>query len=368
MDSAGKKTRGVVFAESRQVAVLKLKKQGLIPTDVKELAETQPEAAPMFGKVSVRNLSMYTRKFAELVRTDIPLTEIFDILAEEEEYRPLKEASEFLSTEVAKGRGLPEAMKERPRCFSPLYIRMIEAGMRSGTLDLIAQNLAKLYETESAFRQKLISRLFYPAGLLAFCFILSIATRALGVLNVGVFGGIMMFWTVVIALILIGITRAGYSLYRRIGFRLPWLGDYMRKINLARFCRIFGLQYASGVPVLEGLDTAKVTLQDPTLSQGVTGLQKRINAGMDLREAMVASGVFPKRMVSMVATGEAAGSVELMLQKLAEYYELDIETGSTIMAWAIWFVVFIAVAVTVGAVVISLWQNYFNMINSLIPF
>jgi len=366
MDASGKRVRGITTAGSREAAVLKLKKLGLAPTSLTELRKRNPTSAPIFGKVNVKALSIYTRKFAELVKSGIALSEIFEILAEEEEYPILREASTFLAGEVAKGRGLAESMSARPMCFSPLYIRMIEAGMQSGTLDRISQNLAKLYETESVFRQKLIAKLWYPAILLFVCFLLSLLTRSFGVLSESVFSAMMFFWFCVAIIIVFGMTRVGYKIYRTIGFRLPWIGNYMRKINLARFCRIFGLQYSAGVPVLEGLDVAKQTLQDPQLSSAVTGMQKRINAGMDLREAMVATGVFPKRMVSMVAAGEVAGGVELMLEKLAEYYELDIETGSTIMATVIWFVVFFAVAITILAVVVSLYQSYWSMFDEFL--
>lgn len=366
VDPTGKKCKGVIFSESREGALTSLKDKKLIPTSINEVVARQPQNAPGLGGVSVQRLAMYTRKFAELSKTDIPLSEQFEILSEEEEGYMLREASAHVAHETGLGRPLAEAMTERPRVFSKLYIKMVQAGLSSGTLDRVAENLAKLYEAENTLRKKMVSKLVYPAILLIFCFLAAIVLRWVGFVSDALFGSIMAIWLIIGMLVLLGITRPGYAIYRQIGFRLPWIGKLMRNINLARFCRIFGLQYGAGVPILESLEVSKEVLQDPTLERAVSGVQKRVNAGMDLRDAMVASGSFPKRIVGMVGTGEKAGGVDYMFQKLAEYYELDIDTQSTIMTTVLYFVVFMAVAGTIVTVVLSAWGSYFGMINDLI--
>jgi type II secretory pathway component PulF len=195
---------------------------------------------------------------------------------------------------------------------------------------------------------------------------MSIILRFIGFITPQLFAGLMGFWMVIIGLVLFGMTRTGYRIYREIGMRLPFIGTFMKKINLARFCRIFGLQYAAGVPLLEGLEASRQVLQDSNIERAVRGIEKRVQGGMELREAMVSVGVFPKQMVGMVGVGERAGGVDRMLEKLAEYYELDIRTTATIMTTVIWFVVFLMVGVTVGAIVISAWGHYFGMIGELI--
>ncbi len=371
VDRSGKPLKGVVHAESREGAVIAIRNQGLIPTGVCELREKRPQYAPGFGGVSVQRLAAYTRKFAELSRTDIPMSEVFEILGEEEEGRLLPEASRYVAREIGTGRQLGQAMSQCPRVFSKLYIRMVEAGIRSGTLDRVADNLARLFETENALRKNLVSKLIYPALLLAFSFLVALILHSvrLGerrIISDGLFYMLMWFWMMIGLLGLFGITRPGYAIYRQIGFRLPWIGALMRNINLARFCRIFGLQYAAGVPIVEGLETSKEVLQDPLLERAVTGIQKRINAGMDLRDAMIATRIFPGMMVSMIGTGERAGGVDKMLEKLAEYYELDVNTQSTIMATVLIFVVMLAVLITGGAIVIGAWSSHFAMINDVI--
>jgi type IV pilus assembly protein PilC len=367
VDRAGKVQKGKLTADSREGAVIALRERGLIPTSVREIQSVRPAAAPGLGSVTVQRLGVFTRKFAELISTDIPLSEVFEILAEEEEGTLLPEACRHVAKEVAKGNYLIHAMAERPRVFSPLYIKMVEAGMRSGTLDKVADNLARIYEAETALRKRFISKLIYPAIILGVAFLSAFVLRAIGFVRNELFMALMGFWLVMGGLAVFGITRIGYSIYRQIGFRLPGIGKLMRNINLARFCRILGLQYGAGVPILEGLEVSKETLQDPTLQRAVTGIQRRINSGMDIREAMAAVGVFPRRVVTMVGVGERAGGVEQMLAKLAEYYDLDVETGSTILTTIIFFVVFFMVAITVGIIVISAWSSYWGLIGEFMP-
>ena len=169
-----------------------------------------------------------------------------------------------------------------------------------------------------------------------------------------------------VLLIALGMTRPGYAIYREIGFKLPWIGPLMRNINLGRFCRILALQYGAGIPVLEALDVSKEVLQDRQLESAVVRMKKQINNGLDLRDAMKELGVFPRRVIGMVGVGERAGGVDLMLEKLAEYYDLDISTQSSIMTTVLYFVVFLAVAVTVAIVVIGGYMHYFGIINELI--
>jgi type IV pilus assembly protein PilC len=203
--------------------------------------------------------------------------------------------------------------------------------------------------------------------ILGVAFLSAFILRAVGFVTNELFTLMMAFWLIIGGLFLFGITRVGYSIYRQIGFRLPGIGKIMRNINLARFCRILSLQYGAGVPVLEGLEVSKETLQDPVLERAVSGIQRRINSGMDFREAMAAVGVFPRRVVTMVGVGERAGGVELMLEKLAEYYDLDVETGSTILTTIIYFIVFLMVAVTVGIIVISAYSSYWGMLGEFMP-
>lgn len=361
-DASGKKLRGLIEAESREGALISLRKKGVIITSIRQKPKREPAFAPGFGGISVGRLAVYTRKFAQLTKTDIPISEIFNILAEEEENPLLAEASQYVGKKVAVGEDIGEAMAAKPRVFGKLYIRMIQAGINSGTLDLVADNLAKMYESENALRKKLWSRLTYPFILLFVCFVISILLKFLGFIPAHVFVQIMIFWMIIAGLGVIGMTRPGYAVYRQIGFKLPAIGALMRNINLARFCRIFGLQYAAGVPVLEGLDVAREVLQDPALSSAVKRMQKQINDGMELRDAMVDAGVFPRRVVSMVGVGERGGGVDLMLEKLAEYYELDIDTQSTVLTTVLYFVVFLAVAVTVGIVVINFWTGYWRLL------
>jgi type II secretory pathway component PulF len=366
--NAGRRERGEINADTRESAIKLLKERGWTPTSVNEVAAKTDYSAsgPGFAGVSVIRLAAYTRKFATLIKTDLPITEIFNILAEGEEGHLLPEASIHVANRIANGVKLGEAMAERPRVFSKLYIHMVEAGMNSGTLDLVAQNLAKLYESESALRKQLYGKLAYPIALLLFTFAISLIMKTIGFISNPIFMLLMTSWGIFAALVLLGRTAPGYKIYREIGFKIPGIGKMMRTINLARFCRVFGLQFAAGVPVLQGLDVAQEVLQDTSLENAVDRMKRHIVEGMNLRDSMVASGVFPTQMAGMVKAGEKAGGVEEMLNKLAEYYEQDIETMSSAMVTIIYFVVYMLVAATAIVILISAYGHYFGMIGAMI--
>lgn len=371
--SDGRREKGRISALHRDAATAALRERGLIPTSLKQIEQSQPSTAPGFGSVSVQRLAEFTRKFATLSKTDIPIMETFEILGDEEEGFLLPEACRHVAKEIAAGTSLSQAMASRPRAFSPLYVKMVEAGMRSGTLDIIADNMAKMYEAETALRKDITSKMVYPGILMVLCFCLAFILRFIPrffdaditFISDDLFNFLMGFWIIIVGLVLFGITRPGYRIYREIGMRMPVIGSLMKNINLGRFCRIFGLQYSAGVPILEGLDVSKQVLQDERLSTAISGIQRRILGGMDLRDAMVATGMFPKRMVSMIGAGERAGGVDKMLEKLAEYYELDVRTASKIMTTVLYFIVFLSVAVTVAVVVINSYMGYWNMMGDI---
>ena len=366
VDKSGRSVNGRVEAETRQLAVVILRKRGLVPTAIDELRPRVYKSAAGFGRVNIGRLAAYTRKFAQLSKTDIPLSEIFEIMSSEEEGILLCEASAHVAKQVAKGRQLADAMSERPRVFSKLYVKMVDAGLKSGTLDLVADNMARMYEAESALRTRFQSKLVYPGILLGFAFLASLLLSMLGWISKEMVTALMGMWLILISLVAFGMTRLGYGIYREIGFRIPWIGSTMRKINLARFCRVFGLQYASGVPILEGLESAKEVMQDSQLESAISRVLEYINDGIELREAMIMSGVFPKTVVGMVGVGERAGGIELMMEKLAEYYELDADAQADRMSTVAYFVVYLAVALTVAFIVISFWGSYWRMIGGLI--
>jgi type II secretory pathway component PulF len=365
-NASGQRRTGRLSAESRELAVISLKEQGLTPISVKEIGIRQPAYAPGLGGVSVGHLAIFTRKLATLIKTDIPISEVLSILSDEEESSFLREALDHVRERVAAGSPLGEAMADRPRVFSKLYIRMVEAGMSSGTLDLVADNLAQLFESEAALRKQLLGKLAYPIILLGFCFLAGFILRAIGFLSNEVFATILSFWAFIGVLAVFGMTKVGYAIYREIGFNLPFIGTFMRNINLARFCRILGLQYAAGVPVLQALDVSKEVLQDRRLESAIISLKREINNGLDLRDAMKLVGVFPQRVVGMVGVGERAGGVDLMLEKLAEYYELDIQTQSSIMTTVIYLTVYMIVLITGAIMVIGGYMHYYGMIGELI--
>lgn len=358
----GKRQSGYVEAQSRDAAVAQVKGQGLQPTAVYGPYGAERGAGGFnLSRVRIKSLAAYTRKFSQLYNAGIGLDEIFGLLAEEEDNRLLRNVSKKLADDVSQGTLIEEALGKYPLIFPPLFVALFKTGMEAGTLDEVANRLADLYEKESALRTQIWTKLAYPIAMLVITLVVGILmARFVPFFPPGVATGLLTFWAIVIGLIIFFCTPIGYPLLRTILIYTPYIGPLMLKTNLARFCRILGLLYNSGVPLLEALDLSRQTLQDPRLNNSIKRVKALVNEGEDLASAMKKAGMIPARVVSMVAVGERGGGVDQMLQKISAYYDVEIEHQQQVLLITTYFVAFFLMAITVGIIVISFWSGYFR--------
>jgi type II secretory pathway component PulF len=385
VDSHGKQCRGRINAESRESAIAGLKKQGMFATSMDELSEDdiQHEAEGLqeifdffgFTFVSQKDMALYTRKFAGLINAGISYSEIFDVLEEESENRRLSRVSKKIAEEVRKGNPVFESLAKFPNVFPKVYRSMVNAGESTGRLDEIMNRLANMYESEHELRMSVMSKMYFPiiyliVGMAIISFVIfflpMIIQTAFPVFSKGMFLSVMTFWGTIIALILLGRTKPGYRIFRAIVAYIPPFGGLLRKMSLARFSRLLANMYSAGVPVMTGLDIAGETLMEPALVRGVENVKIEINKGTDLATALTKSNVFPQSLRGMVRTGEIAGNIDGMLNKAAEYYEIEIKTKSSMLSTIFTVVVMLLVYITFAIFIISAWSNYFGFINSFL--
>jgi len=366
-DNFGKKQSGYVEAETREVAIIRVKSKGLQPTALFGPYGRQFSAGRLnLSRVRMKSLAAYTRKFSQLYKAGVGLDEIFSILSEEEDVRILRNVSKDLLNDITQGMQIEEALRKYPLIFPPLFVALFKTGMESGTLDQVADRLAGLYEKESALRTQMWGKLAYPIALLAFAIFVSIAMSHFGALPSGLAIGIVTFWAIIIGLIIFFSTPLGYPILRSVLMFTPYIAPLMLKTNLSRFCRILALLYNSGMPLLEALEHAEQTLQDPRLSSSIRRVKQHINEGDDLATAMKKAGMIPSRVISMVAVGERGGEVDAVLEKMSAYYDIEIEHQHQVLLVTGYFAAYMLVAITVGIIVISFWARYFGMIGNLI--
>jgi type IV pilus assembly protein PilC len=361
-DNFGKKQSGYVEADSKDAAVAQVKNQGLQPTALYGPYGRQPGAGGInISRVRMKSLAAYTRKFSQLYKAGVGMDEIFTILGDEEESRLLRNVSKELAADINNGMNIEDALRKYPLIFPPLFSALFKAGMDGGTLDDVADRLATLYEKESELRTQMWTKLVYPITLLVIAILASIfLTRFVPFFPRELATGIITFWAIVVGLIIFFCTPVGYPILRSVLLFTPYIGQLMRKTNLSRFCRILGLLYNSGVPLLESLDLSKQTLQDPRLSNSINRVKDYVNQGDNLATAMKKAGMISQRVISMVAVGERGGSVDEMLKKMSAYYDIEIEHQQQVLLVAAYFVAYLLVAITIGIIVISFWVGYWR--------
>jgi type IV pilus assembly protein PilC len=382
VDQKGKKHRGAIEAESRDAAILALKKQGLFATTLGD-GSTQTVSAESeglqsildifgFTMVSHKDMAIYTRVFAGLVNAGIDWAECFRILHEETDNTRLRKISRKIADDLGKGANVARTLAKYPNVFTRVYRSMISAGESTGRLDEILSRLANMYEEEHELRTSIMSKLYFPivyliVGLLIIAGVIFILPRfistAYEVFPVALLFRVLFFWGSIAAFAILARTKPGYRIFRTIIAYVPPFNGVLRKMSLARFCRMLSAMFSSGVPILTGLDIAGETLMEPDLIAGVKSVKNDINKGHDLATALKKSNVFPRSLRSMVRTGEVAGDIEGMLDKAADYYELEIKSRSSLLAVVFTVLVMLLVMGTLAIFIISAWSGYFGFVE-----
>jgi len=384
VDTNGKRRRGVIEADTRDQAISTLRKQGLHATSMTDMGDEPDESA--FGVqalldqigftfVNQKAMAVYTRKLAGMINAGLTYIETFDILAAETDNRRLRYISTQVRDHLIKGNKVTEALSKFPNVFTKVYRSMIQAGETTGRLDHILNRLADMYDREFELRSNLKSKLYLPIiELIAGLSIVFVAVFAVPKFfdtysmtpTQRLFSNVIKIFGFLIILSLLARTQAGYRIFRSILSVIPPFSGLMRKMSLARFSRLFAAMYGAGVPVMTGLDVAGETLMEPDLRYGLKHIKIKVNQGESLYDAIASSGVFPQSLKGMIRTGEKSGTVEETLNKLAQYYELEIDTQSSMLSSLFAVLVLVIVLLTLGLFVISMWSNYFGYMNEMI--
>lgn len=357
LDERGRTRKGLLEGDTaRQVRQL-LRERGLTPLDIEEV--TGGERRRSGGRtrrgmrISATELALITRQLATLVNSGLPLEEALGSVAKQADKARLSSLLMAVRARVMEGHTLATALSDFPRVFPELYRATVAAGEQSGHLDVVFERLADYTEARQQMRQKISLALFYPllltgvavlivAGLLTYVVPqvvqvfesigqqLPLLTRALittsdFLRNQGLvlLGGLIML----IAGFSYGLRRVGFRRYiHRLLLRLPLLARLVRGINAARYARTFSILMASGVPVLEGLRIAAQVISNLPMREAVERAATRVKEGSSLHTAIQESGYFPPMTVQLMASGEASGRLEMMLERAAQQQERETET------------------------------------------
>jgi len=369
-----------------------LRRQQITPTRMSE--KGKEFNLPSFGGgVDSKELAIFTRQFSVMIDAGLPLVQCLEILASQQENKTFQKVLSGTRGSVEGGSTLSAAMKQYPKVFDALYTNMVEAGETGGILDTILQRLSAYIEKNVKLQRAVKSALVYPVGVLTIAAAvitlllwkvvpvfatlfaglgveLPLPTRIVIALSqfVGSIFGFLIFVAVIASVIGLKLwygTPGGRMVIDTIILKIPVLGALMRKIAVARFTRTLGTLISSGVPILEGLDITAKTSGNAVIEKALTQVRKSLEEGKSLTDPLKESEVFPGMVTQMIAVGEQTGAMDAMLQKIADFYEEEVDAAVKDLLTALEPIMIVFLGLVVGGVVISMYLPLFSLIGKL---
>ncbi len=389
---AGTTISGEQVATSKAELAALLRRQQI---NVTKMSEKGKEfALPGFRSgVKAKELAIFTRQFSVMIDAGLPLVQCLEILAGQQENRTFQTVLTGTRAAVEGGSTLSNAMRQFDKVFDQLFVNMVEAGETGGILDTILQRLATYIEKNVKLKRAVKSALVYPVSVLlvaagvitlllwkvvpvfATLFVslaveLPLPTRVvLGMSKFigSIFGFLILVFFVAFA---IGVklwygTPKGRMVIDTLLLKLPLVGILLRKIAVARFTRTLGTLISSGVPILEGLDITARTAGNAVIEKALLHVRKSLEAGRTLADPLRETDVFPGMVTQMIGVGEQTGAMDAMLQKIADFYEDEVDAAVKDLLSAMEPIMIVFLGVVVGGIVISMYLPLFSLIAKL---
>jgi type IV pilus assembly protein PilC len=374
-------------ASSREEVVQQLRKNRMQVVRVREKKKRKTGR-----RVPTRDIVVFTRQFATMVNSGLPLVQALDILAKQTENPQLSETTKQVVYDVESGHTLADALEKHPKVFTQLYVNMVAAGEAGGILDTIMLRLATFLEKNDAIVRKVKGAMVYPgvifsvAGIcIAVLLIFVIPTfqtmfASVGVplplptrVVIGISDILQNFWHVIIVATVIAViairayygTDNGKLVIDRMLLQAPILGDLLRKSSVSRFTRTLGTLLASGVSILDGLEITARTAGNRVIHDAVMESRGSIAGGDTIAGPLEKSDVFPPMVTSMIAVGEATGGLDEMLSKIADFYDDEVDTAVSTLLSLLEPIMIVFLGVIVGGMIVAMYLPIFDMINAV---
>lgn len=380
-------------APTREALDAVLRREQLTPTRIvekgKEIAIPKPK---MVGKVSPKELAIFTRQFSVMIDAGLPLVQCLEILATQQENKGFARALSEVRASVEAGSTLANGLRLYPKIFDTLYCNMVEAGETGGILDAILQRLSGYIEKAVKLKRAVQSALIYPiavvsiAGGVIFLLLWKVVPifatlfAGLGVdlplptrIVIGLSNAIGTFAVPLIVVGAVGVwglkryyaTPGGRMMIDKLILKLPLLGNLMRRIGVARFTRTLGTLITSGVPMLEAMEITARTSGNAVIEEAILKVRSAVETGRTIVEPLRETGVFPNMVTQMIGVGEQTGALDSMLGKVADFYEDEVDAAVGDLLTAMEPMIILVLGVVVGGVVISMYLPLFSLIGKL---
>lgn len=395
-DASGRVVAGAIDADTEVMVLGKLQEMGFFVTNLERqsggaLALRRLDLGKL-RKVGMRELTVFTRQFATMVNAGLSMVRTLNILEQQTESAKLKTIVGDVRKHVEEGMTLSDALGQHPDTFSALTINMVRAGEVGGVLDDVLNRLAIFYEKDLALRQKVRAAMTYPAAIFTFAmgvifflvfFILPqfigffegldlqlpLPTRILIIVTHALTG----YWYVFLGGLLVGVwglrvyigTERGRFRWDRFKLRVPVFGPLLRKVTISRFTRTLGTLITSGVPIMQALEVVSKAVENKIVAQAIDNVRNSIREGESIALPLQNSGLFPPMVVQMTAVGEETGTLDSMLQKVADFYDAEVESTLAQLTSILEPLLIMFLGFVVGFIVLSFYMPLYQLITGL---
>jgi len=396
--ASGEVRKGQISAADQAQARQQLRRMNINPTTVRaaeglgsiEINIPTPEF--LKPKVTNKDLVLFTRQFATMIDSGLPLVQCLDIQARQADNPTFRDALAHVKESVENGSTFSDALKRYPKIFDTLYRNMIAAGEVGGILDTILNRLSVYLEKADKLRRQVRGALMYPtitivvAGVVVTVLLLYVVPTFETMF--ADFGGTLPAPTqfvidlsawlqnnIVLILLLIGAsffgiryiyqTDQGRLFFDKWSMRLPVLGDVITKVSVARFCRTMGTMVSSGVPILEALDICSRTAGNRVVENAIIKVRDAISEGRTISEPLQETGVFPDMVPQMINVGEATGALDVMLNKVADFYEDEVDQSVESLTSLLEPMIMVFLGIVIGGLVIAMYMPIFSMASNV---
>ncbi|MER3394396.1 MAG: type II secretion system F family protein [Microcella pacifica] len=397
-DASGKTVKGRVDAPSETSVVARLRTMGIAPVSIQQVAagaglNRDISLGGLFDKkITLKDLAVMSRQMATMISAGLPLLKALTILAGQSENPKLAETLDEVRSAVEEGSTFSDSLAKHPKAFPPIFVNLVRAGEVGGFLETSLESVAKNFEKEVELKATIKSALTYPVVVLIMAVL---AVVGMIVFIVPVFddlfsdlGGTLplptqilvvisenMVWIGPVAIVL-GIAGSIWwranrhtpkfrSIYEPLLLKMPVFGDLFKKIAIARFTRNFGMMIGAGVPILQALSIIGSTSGNWQVEQAVNSVQDSVRQGRSIAGPLANEPIFPPMVTQMIAVGEDSGALETMLEKIADFYDAEVQTTTESLTSLIEPLMIAFLGVVLGGMIVALYLPIFEIFNQV---
>lgn len=380
-DKAGKAVKGEMRAAGTVVVTSTLRRQGIRVTKIAK--------AKAGGKITDKDITLFTRQLATMMKSGVPLLQAFDIVGKGHSNRAVGKLLMDIKSEVETGSSLANAFKKHPLYFDSLFCNLVAAGEAAGILDSLLDRLATYKEKIQAIKGKIKSALFYPVSIIVVAFVITavimifvipafkelfqgfgadLPAPTLLVMTISDF--FVDYWWAIFGSVGGGLYAFFYVWKRsvtmqrvmdRMVLRLPVFGEVIRKATIARWARTLSTMFAAGVPLVEALNSVAGAAGNQVYFEATKNIQNEVSTGSSLVDAMTATNVFPSMVLQMVSIGEESGSLDAMLSKIADFFEAEVDDAVEALSSLMEPMIMVVLGTLIGGMVVAMYLPIFKM-------